>query len=428
MDWLDKILGKAKKAQPQEAAEKTKEASVALEKIAEFLTNERDKELSGALAGAPGKMAEIAADFEKLEADFTEMLSRPVQTQREEHRRIANHMKDNYLKRLPQILEKIRAPKAATYEAAAGFNAGVVESLQLLNKITADNRYLLFFYKNEFTALGKKLKETDSKAADFGKLVESLRPTAEKYASAGAEAKKLIEGGEGLKKLKARMGEIERDAMAAAQKIEEAASGKGAQKMEELEAKIIEAKKEEAALNSRASALLSPLERTFRKYEKNCTDKALLVILKAYREGPNEAVLAEKEGTPGLVTLCKAVQRELEQGKTGEDAKAREKYLEIMGKIIAGEMDRIGKELALAKKAIHEAQEQLRPMQEMQARLKSLNEERGKAEREAKKIQGEIKAAEDELETEIAALEKRINEVTRRELKIEAVEWLERQN
>ena len=78
-------------------------------------------------------------------------------------------MKENYFERIPKLLSQMDAPKEINFTNLQEFHARSVAIISQIEKITSDNRYLIFFFREEFEKLGGPVKSLAKKVDEFGK-------------------------------------------------------------------------------------------------------------------------------------------------------------------------------------------------------------------------------------------------------------------
>jgi hypothetical protein len=329
-------------------AEQRPKIEMQIDEITDFISKKSQSKLEPFISGAEGEISQILTEFKEIGIIAKELSVKPVKTENPTHERIARQMKENYSERLPKILSAIKAPEKNDYPEIQKFHSQVVGQLISITKITSDNRYLPFFFKEEFEKLGEPVRRLATTVDALGKRL--------------AESGGFFREGEGFRAEIGKIGKLkleESQNSSRAAELEIALKEKNSKldlgKKAELGSKVDDSIKALAELENRQSevksgitALVSPLERVLRKYEKITEEAGKIKIIDDFLKdqigtlGESGASLKEFE------RVCSELKKALEEDRLKEDSKDKGKHLELLEKIRTGKLGGMLSELQIA--------------------------------------------------------------------------------
>lgn len=364
MEFLKKLLGISNK--PQEIKKEITEIS--LIESREFAIRARDAKLAPFYASSRQKVIEILDLFKEIQLRFGEFSRKEIKIETPEHEKIARQMKENYFERIPKLLSQINAPKGSDYSDLLEFHSQANGVISQIGKITSDNRYLIFFFREDFEKLEVPLRALAKKMDEFGREI-SLN---EKYLKEFGDATGILEKIIGLESeiVKAKEAKMEMEGNAKGLLEKQGKQEDGIETEIGLEkSKILDLENQISRERGEIANIILPLQRVFRKFSRIALEKRLSLLSDEFSNDYFGEISGEA-GDRKLLELIEEVGKQLISGNISEDTKDREKHLELIARIKAG--------------AIAASLERLRPLESSkmlaQESLKNLEEELGKRE------------------------------------------------
>ncbi len=411
MGFLDRILGKRR-----ESAEgpKIQKLQVRLEDAEDAIQRELDLRMGPFYSDADMKIEGIMRLLAEVREIARAFANKPIKTENPQHEKIAKQMRDNFSKRIPKLLDDVKRPVKRDFEGVIKFHKDALKALQQLSKITYDNRYLPFFFKEEFEKLGGPVRNLAKAIEELGKGIEGSKKdyeNANKYRSEikriDAERKRMpVEEGRVSERLKA--------AEALVIQTDERERNKG--EIEKIERESAGLHIEESKLRGEVASLVLPLERVLRKYERISLNKSHSAIVREVLR--DHLDLLRGDGRKGFMEICKELKEMLEEGKLQEDEKDKGKHLAVLRGIDDGRIDELILKLEEIERKIdaeEEGKKQLRKKIDSEEQR-----EREKTEKidKIKREMAEITEAKGKSEYDLKLLEKELGEWMKKEFKI----------
>lgn len=359
IDLLRKLFAGGKnEKKPQEPL--PKEMRLSPKDLEPYLQAELDLRLKGFYGKADGRIKAIIALFKEIEAAALEFSKKTLSVENPQYEKIAKQMKENYFSRIPKILGGVKRPEKMDYESIMKFHGETLQAMLQITKITSDNRYLVIFYKEEFGKLGGPIKALSEEEDALGKLVAENSPT---YESAGRI-------GSSIRTAHALIAEIEEKNLRKAgleAGLEESAGRyrKSEEESEMEKAIILDRRKKElegiiSGYKGGIAALIQPMERLLRKFEKASSDRKLGKTADAYLKDHLAAARSEGIELSELRALCTEIGKLLVENKIEEEARDKNKHLGIIRRILAGEVRELMERLGKAERELEGVEVQIR--------------------------------------------------------------------
>ncbi|MFH1257429.1 MAG: hypothetical protein ABIG96_00780 [Candidatus Micrarchaeota archaeon] len=331
MGFLEAIFGKKEK-------EPEKPAAMEFPKIRGEAQRELDSKMKIFYEEAPGDVERI---WEKL-AEIREVLEgfskKPIKTENPQHENIAKQMKENFFVRLPKIIGNVRKPEGKEFRDYREFHSQIVQAMAQITKITSDNRYLLFFFKEEFEKLGGPVKDlvklVDGMGEDLqeeGKKLDGFEALMKEVEAYEAEGKRISEAEGKIAKNRMEISQLE------AQLEKSGKKGTEARKIE-LENAAADLRRASSAKRDTIASIILPLERIIRKYVKISAEKGNSKAAEAFL-GDHMDALGKPGGMESLKIIAKEIDAMLSDGRLQEDAKDLHKHRESISRILSGELE-----------------------------------------------------------------------------------------
>ncbi|MFH0971285.1 MAG: hypothetical protein V1835_01835 [Candidatus Micrarchaeota archaeon] len=334
MGFFQKLFGMGGNAKPP-LPEKTE---LQLKDVKIVAEQEAQKKLAPFLANAKTKIGGILSELEQIKKIAEEFSRKPIKTENPQHEKIAKQMKENYFLRIPKILDEIKKPGTLDFESVREFHVRLQKSVMQITKITSDNRYLIFFYKEEFERLGGPIKALAEAMDELGNEIgrnSEVHSTGKKINDALEEISRwegqLLENTAAARRIGQELEDREKNFDANAYGNAEGACKRAENGISRNGMQISKIKGEIAGI-------LLPLERLLRKYEKNAPDKRNAKIAKNYYENHLGALMAEDGKVSGLHAICDEIDKMLSENTLSEDERDRKKHQEIFQRIRQGEV------------------------------------------------------------------------------------------
>ena len=356
MGFLDAIRGLFKTPSAQASAPAAPSTN-SFSEVRGRLKQEKEKRLASVYPECGKIVGQIKDEYSALKD--TVLALEGKQPAMEQFENIALQMRENFLKRMPPLLA-VQFPEKIDYDSVRAFHSAVFNGMAQITKVVSDNRYLFGLYKEEMESFAARMKK-------IGELADALRAKileksedAEAFDEAEAA---MTQAEEALRKKQDN--EARERALSGALKLKEDAVEKQAEAWEKERLLLEKGRQElfaiEDAITRKRDALaaqLLPLQRVFRKVERNAGEKTLAEAARAYADAPVDALLAD-DGMrmEGVTKAAKAYIEDLKQDATIEEM--------LSGKILQ-DASSLKREEALRE----EKRKSLAPYYEQEARLK----------------------------------------------------------
>ncbi|MEK6954173.1 MAG: hypothetical protein AABX01_04140 [Candidatus Micrarchaeota archaeon] len=384
-----------------------------------------DLKLAPFVKNSQKTIGEITALFREIEGMAGEFSKKPLTVKDPQHEKIASQMRENYFVRIPKILGTIKKPEKIDFIAISDFHSETLSAMLQITKITSDNRYLIFFYKEEFGRMGGPIKELSEKADLLG---GEISENAQKYQEAqaiygmasgiGIHGAKIAELNGKIAELRIKIAKIGAELGDKKNRVNDGQDGEIEEKLGLLKSESARNGEEITHFKNRIGSLILPLERPLRKFEKISKDKKASLIARKYLRDHLIALKEEKPQLPDLMPIMDALEKMLRDGAIIEDEKDLAKHLEAILKIKGGA---IGGWLNGLRQAEMMAEEIGGKIKGEQAKLDALLAKKGEAsalEVELQKIQMEINDADALGVGEILMLSQKAGKFLGRDVKI----------
>lgn len=396
IDFLKKIFGESPREAPAKERALIKTDLPGLESLIE---RKRDEALSPFFREANSKLDSILSLFMQVGRAADEFSKKPLKVENPQHEKIARQMKENYFVRIPKILSGVKKPKHVDYEEISRFHSETLRAMQDLTKITSDNRYLIFFYREEFERLGGPVKALAQESDALGALLEGNSTHFREGKALLEDARALLEEEKKLAEKKGDLAHAVAEAGAAKGRYIEGDEGNARRRASEHGLRIADIEGQISHIKTEIASLMLPLARLLRKFEKTSQEKALSKTAAGYLEDHLVAMRSEDPGLPRLIAVCGEIERLIEENKLVEEQKDRAKHSEIIGRIKAGAAEALLSNLKSAEQVKMKLDSELKDLEKELARFEALKDEvarfEGKVlgEEEALKAQEKIVAA-----------------------------------
>jgi len=363
--FLDSLRGIFKQ-QPAQASVPTAPSTNSFAEVRERLKLEKEKRLASVYPECGKIVGQIKDEYGALKD--TVLALEGKQPSQEQFENIALQMRENFLKRMPPLLA-VQFPQKIDYDSVRAFHSAVFNDMAQITKVVSDNRYLFGLYKEGMESFAGRMKK-------IGELADALRAKIlEKSEDAEAfdEAEAVLaEAEEALRRKQDN--EARERALSDALKLKEDAAEKQAESWGRDRALLDRGRQElfavEDAITRKRDALaarLMPLQRVFRKVERNAGEKTLAEAARAYADAPVDALLAD-DGVR-LESVMKAAKAYVEDLK--QDA--------VIDEMLSGKILQDASALKREEAIREEKRKSLAPYYEQEARLKDAKKAKDEA-------------------------------------------------
>ncbi|MFH1443031.1 MAG: hypothetical protein ABIG96_03270 [Candidatus Micrarchaeota archaeon] len=414
MDLLKKLLGGNSHAKPPGRPEKI---ILRLMELRPEIERRRTELLAPFYKESDAAIGEITGLFGKIGSAVGALSRKPIKAENPQYEKIAKQMKVNYFARIPKILEAVARPERIDFGGISNFHSTTVATMVQLTKITSDNRYLMYFYKEEFEALGEPIRQLALAEGDLGRAISGngkhfneahiIFGGIADLEGAIAQAEKLIERESDLMKRIEKYGGYD--------KKEE---GDAARKLEELQKAGSEIDLEIAHQKTDIASLMQPLERPLRKFERIAIEKKHASLASGMADDHLAAMRNDGKTLPALKSLCAELERMLLDGKIEEGEKDKAKHLEILRKILEGRAEGMLMKLEAAEKRRKEMGNAIMDAERKVEEFRKIQKDREELVGELTRLKKEIDENGRERQKKLRALEEQAGNFLGREVEI----------
>ncbi|MFH1106269.1 MAG: hypothetical protein V1787_00060 [Candidatus Micrarchaeota archaeon] len=371
MGFFDSLIGRHRnrKREPPAVLE------LRISDCAPLLSGRREgREEKFALRAGP-LISNLKSETGGLASELEEFFSKPVSIDDQRARRIAQSMMENYSQRLSTAFAEVITPEKTTVETAISFGALVRQSLTLLEKTTSDNRYLAVFFKEEFEALGGKIRTVVSQLSELEAAIAAEKKSRLPLSNAVDSLDAYLKCIDGEKSVASDIESLTAEMHSLDGKIGLRA-GAGSKKSA-AEAAAGDAEESLSRARSEAFSKVAPLERLFRRFERATADKALASAARAYSGDPLSMLLREDPGLPRIKALCGSALAMLDEGRLASDSKHAGREREMLRAILDGGLDPSVPSIRAGMGCVSEARGVLEALSSGEAELRALVLQRG---------------------------------------------------
>jgi hypothetical protein len=243
--------------------------------------------------------------------------------------------RQNYIRRLTQLISAIRQPAEISHTAALEFYETTQQELDKFSQETTKSYYAVqHLFHKEIDEIAKLIKLLDKHTDKIKKLIEKSSAVEIDHAKqqishlqGQIEKKALLE--KELEILKSRLEKAENSTRQSEQELNKLLESREYLELQELNQKLANTKEDMLAMETQITHLFSPIERPLRKFSKITLEDEKLV--QSYSEKPSQALLEDRDLK--IVPLLQKMKNSILSNAVELKDKKKEKTLETIKKL-----------------------------------------------------------------------------------------------